>query len=124
MIVFCFSGSFYVLQQKPYVFLIFLVIFRNGRFLLHSSRNILKSSTLLECEEALNNGSMTAAEVFVSMRSKSILHLFACIGRFLGLQVIKLFHFTFSLTFYFFIFKDGERNFIRIIKRLRVEGEQ
>lgn len=30
---------------------------------------------------------MTAAEVFMSLRSKSILHLFASIGRFLGLEV-------------------------------------
>lgn len=62
---------------------------RNGRFLLHSSRNILTSSALVECEEALNQGSMTAAEVFMSLRSKSILHLFACIGRFLGLEVYE-----------------------------------
>ncbi|KAJ7978113.1 mediator of RNA polymerase II transcription subunit 14 [Quillaja saponaria] len=60
---------------------------RNGRFLLQSSRNIIASSSLLECEEALNQGSMTAAEVFISLRSKSILHLFASIGRFLGLEV-------------------------------------
>lgn len=62
---------------------------RNGRFLLHSIRNILASSALLECEEALNQGTMNAAEVFMSLRSKSILHLFACIGRFLGLQVYE-----------------------------------
>ena len=60
---------------------------RNGRFLLQSSRNILEPSVLIECEEALNQGSMTAAEVFISLRSKSILHLFASIGRFLGLEV-------------------------------------
>lgn len=60
---------------------------RNGRFLLQSSRNILEPSVLTECEEALNQGSMTAAEVFISLRSKSILHLFASIGRFLGLEV-------------------------------------
>ncbi|KAL8111009.1 mediator of RNA polymerase II transcription subunit 14 [Apium graveolens] len=62
---------------------------RNGRFLLHSSKNILASSTVLECEEALNNGSMSAADVFVSLKTKSILHLFARIGRFLGLQVYE-----------------------------------
>lgn len=66
----------------------FLSTFRNGRFLLHSSKNILESSTLLECEEALNNGSMSAAAVFVSLKTKSVLHLFARLGRFLGLQVI------------------------------------
>lgn len=30
---------------------------------------------------------MTAAEVFISLRSKSILHFFASIGSFLGLEV-------------------------------------
>ena len=30
---------------------------------------------------------MTAAEVFISLRSKSILHLIASIGSFLGLEV-------------------------------------
>ncbi|KAA8537028.1 hypothetical protein F0562_029506 [Nyssa sinensis] len=59
---------------------------RNGRFLLHSSRNILAPSALVDCEEALNQGSMTAAEVFTNLRSRSILHLFACIGRFLGIE--------------------------------------
>ncbi|KAG6645446.1 mediator of RNA polymerase II transcription subunit 14 isoform X2 [Carya illinoinensis] len=62
---------------------------RNGSFLLQSSRNILEPSVLSDCEEALNQGSMTAAEVFISLRSKSILHLFASIGRFLGLEVYE-----------------------------------
>ncbi|AES61655.2 mediator of RNA polymerase II transcription subunit 14 [Medicago truncatula] len=62
---------------------------RNGRFLLQSSQNIAVSSALLECEEALNQGSMTAAEVFLSLRSKSMLHLFASIGRVLGLEVYE-----------------------------------
>ncbi|KAL2345792.1 hypothetical protein Fmac_007077 [Flemingia macrophylla] len=62
---------------------------RNGRFLLKSSQNIVVSSALSECEEALNQGSMTAAEVFISLRSKSILHLFASIGRVLGLEVYE-----------------------------------
>ncbi|PWA96768.1 Mediator complex, subunit Med14 [Artemisia annua] len=62
---------------------------RTGRFLLHSSRSTISSSALKECEEALNGGSVTAAEAFISLRSKSFLHLFACIGRFLGLQVYE-----------------------------------
>ncbi|XP_048433142.1 mediator of RNA polymerase II transcription subunit 14 isoform X1 [Pyrus x bretschneideri] len=63
---------------------------RNGRFLLQSSRNILASSGVLsEFEDALNQGSMTAAEVFISLRIKSILHLFASTGRFLGLEVYE-----------------------------------
>ncbi|XP_052194039.1 mediator of RNA polymerase II transcription subunit 14 [Diospyros lotus] len=62
---------------------------RNGRFHIHSSRNILNPLTLVECEEALNQGTMTAAEVFMSLRSKSILHLFARIARFIGLMVYE-----------------------------------
>lgn len=62
---------------------------RNGHFILHSSKNVISSSVVVECEEALNQGSMSAAEAFISLRSKSILHLFACIGRFLGLEVFE-----------------------------------
>ncbi|XP_022897929.1 mediator of RNA polymerase II transcription subunit 14-like [Olea europaea var. sylvestris] len=62
---------------------------RNGHFLLHSSKNIISSSVLLECEEALNQGSMTATKTFINLRSSAILHLFACIGRFLGLEVFE-----------------------------------
>ncbi|CAK7340977.1 unnamed protein product [Dovyalis caffra] len=62
---------------------------RNGRFLLRSSQNIITPSVLIDFEEALNQGSITAAEVFISLRSKSILHLFASIGRFLGLEVYE-----------------------------------
>ncbi|KAL0357344.1 UNVERIFIED_CONTAM: Mediator of RNA polymerase II transcription subunit [Sesamum calycinum] len=62
---------------------------RNGRFLLRSSKNIVSSKALLECEEALNQGSVTAAKAFINLRSNSILHLFACIGRFLGLEVFE-----------------------------------
>lgn len=62
---------------------------RNGRFLLHSSKNIISPKALIECEEALNQGSMTAAKTFINLRSSSILHLFACIGRFLGLEVFE-----------------------------------
>ncbi|THU48882.1 hypothetical protein C4D60_Mb06t03680 [Musa balbisiana] len=60
---------------------------RNGRFLLQSSKNILLPSTLVDCEEALNQGSFSATEVFTSLRSKSILNIFASTGRFLGLEV-------------------------------------
>lgn len=44
---------------------------------------------------------MSAAEIFMSLRSKSILHLFAAIGRFLGLEVNLLFHFSFRPCFLF-----------------------
>lgn len=61
---------------------------RTGRFLLQSSPSIIESSALLESEDALNQGSPSAADVFISLRSKSILHLFASISRFLGLEVM------------------------------------
>nr|CAB3480710.1 unnamed protein product [Digitaria exilis] len=60
----------------------------SGRLLLQSSKNILLPSALIESEEALNKGSLTATEVFVSLRTRSILHLFAATGRFLGLKLI------------------------------------
>ncbi|XP_062191927.1 mediator of RNA polymerase II transcription subunit 14-like [Phragmites australis] len=60
---------------------------RSGRLLFQSSKNILPPSALLESEEALNKGSLTASEVFVSLKTRSILHLFAATGRFLGLKV-------------------------------------
>ncbi|XP_008788456.2 mediator of RNA polymerase II transcription subunit 14-like isoform X2 [Phoenix dactylifera] len=60
---------------------------RNGRFLLQSSKNVLAPSALLDGEESLNQGIVTATEVFMSLRSKSILHLFASTGKFLGLKV-------------------------------------
>ncbi|KAI3703653.1 hypothetical protein L1987_73845 [Smallanthus sonchifolius] len=80
-----------VLRVRAYgsSFFILGINIRTGRFLLHSSRNIIAYSALRECEEALNQGSVTAAEAFISLRSKSLLHLFACIGRFLGLQVYE-----------------------------------
>ncbi|XP_071741698.1 mediator of RNA polymerase II transcription subunit 14-like [Rutidosis leptorrhynchoides] len=62
---------------------------RTGRFLLHSSRSTISSSALKECEDAINQGTITAAEAFISLRTKSLLHLFASIGRFLGLQVYE-----------------------------------
>ncbi|XP_042420355.1 mediator of RNA polymerase II transcription subunit 14-like [Zingiber officinale] len=59
---------------------------RSGRFLLRSSKNALSPSTLVDFEGALNQGSLSAVEVFTSLKSKSILNLFASAGRFLGLQ--------------------------------------
>ncbi|XP_052119436.1 mediator of RNA polymerase II transcription subunit 14 [Arachis duranensis] len=85
------SEGYEVLRVRAYASCFFTlgVNIRNGRFLLQSSQNIVSSSALLECEEALNQGSMTAADVFVSLRSKSLLHLFASIGRVLGLEVFE-----------------------------------
>ncbi|QHN97275.1 Mediator of RNA polymerase II transcription subunit [Arachis hypogaea] len=84
------SEGYEVLRVHAYASCFFTlgVNIRNGRFLLQSSKNIVASSALLECEEALNQGSMTAADVFVSLRSKSLLHLFASIGRVLGLVTV------------------------------------
>ncbi|KAL6570249.1 hypothetical protein OROMI_014763 [Orobanche minor] len=65
------------------------ILLMNGRFLLRSSKNIISSKALLECEEALNQGNTTAVKAFINLRANSILHLFACIGRFLGLEVFE-----------------------------------
>uniref|UniRef100_A0A0D3H4M2 Mediator of RNA polymerase II transcription subunit 14 n=1 Tax=Oryza barthii TaxID=65489 RepID=A0A0D3H4M2_9ORYZ len=62
---------------------------RSGRFLLQSPENILPPSALLDCEEALNKGSITATDVFASLRTRSILHLFAATGSFFGLKVYE-----------------------------------
>ncbi|RAL49014.1 hypothetical protein DM860_001334 [Cuscuta australis] len=62
---------------------------RIGHFILQSSENIIASSVLIEHEDALNQGNMSAAEAFISLRSKSLLHLFAFVGRFLGLEVFE-----------------------------------
>ncbi|XP_039794595.1 mediator of RNA polymerase II transcription subunit 14-like isoform X2 [Panicum virgatum] len=42
-----------------------------------------------DCEEALNKGSTSTTEVFSSLRTRSILHLFAAAGRFFGLKVYQ-----------------------------------
>nr|XP_010932618.1 mediator of RNA polymerase II transcription subunit 14 isoform X1 [Elaeis guineensis] len=78
-----------VLQVRAYgvSYIILGINIRNGRFLLQSSKNVLAPSALLDSEEALNQGNITATEVFMSLRSKSILHLFASTGKFLGLKV-------------------------------------
>ncbi|KAG9159561.1 hypothetical protein Leryth_013540 [Lithospermum erythrorhizon] len=59
----------------------------NGRFFLLAPKNIISVTALQECEEALNQGSISAAEAFTNLRNKSIMHLFACIARFFGLEV-------------------------------------
>ncbi|XP_072976342.1 mediator of RNA polymerase II transcription subunit 14 [Typha angustifolia] len=78
-----------VLQVRAYSksYITLEINIRNGRFLLQSSKNILPPAALLDCENALNQGTVTATEVFTSLRSKSILQLFASVGGFLGLKV-------------------------------------
>uniref|UniRef100_M8BYV6 Mediator of RNA polymerase II transcription subunit 14 n=1 Tax=Aegilops tauschii TaxID=37682 RepID=M8BYV6_AEGTA len=63
---------------------------RSGGFLLQSPKNILPPSAVLDSEEALNKRSITPTEVFVSLKTRSILQLFAATGRFLGVKVINL----------------------------------
>lgn len=70
-------------------FFILGINIRNGRYQLQSSRNIIAPSALSDCEETLNQGTASAADVFINLRSKSILHLFASIGKFLGLEVYE-----------------------------------
>ncbi|KAM0879972.1 hypothetical protein ACQ4PT_033855 [Festuca glaucescens] len=70
---------------------------RSGGFLLQSPKNILPPSAILESEEALNKGSITPPEVFVSLKTRSILHLFAATGRFLGLKVYSQYQITLKI---------------------------
>uniref|UniRef100_A0A7N0T4S0 Mediator of RNA polymerase II transcription subunit 14 n=2 Tax=Kalanchoe fedtschenkoi TaxID=63787 RepID=A0A7N0T4S0_KALFE len=78
-----------ILRVRAYGSSYFLlgISLRTGRFCLQLSRNFLAPADLLEFEESLDQGTVSATEVFVSLRSKSILHLFASIGKFVGLQV-------------------------------------
>jgi mediator of RNA polymerase II transcription subunit 14 len=67
---------------------------RNGRFLLRSPSTLLANSVLNEMEDALNRGSsdqgnVVPVDVFLSLRSKSLLHVFASIGTSLNLKVIS-----------------------------------
>ncbi|CAN6895336.1 unnamed protein product [Brassica oleracea] len=62
---------------------------RTGKFLLQSSKSVLTPSILVEFEDALNQGSISAVDAFINLRSKSILHFFAAIGKFLGLEVYE-----------------------------------
>ncbi|XP_010546592.1 PREDICTED: mediator of RNA polymerase II transcription subunit 14-like [Tarenaya hassleriana] len=80
-----------VLHVRAYGSLFFTlgVNIRTGRFLLHSSKSILTPSILEEFEDALNQGNMSAVEAFTKLRIKSILHLFAAVGKFLGLEVYE-----------------------------------
>lgn len=79
---------------------ILMFICRTGHFLLQSSQNIIEPSAVSECEDALNQGSMNAAEVFTSLRNKSIVHLFASIGKFLGLEVNTISAFSLKNSYY------------------------
>lgn len=80
-----------VLYLRAYgsAFFILGINIRNGRYQLQSSRNIITPSVLSDSEETLNQGSLSAAEMFINLRTKSILHLFASIGKFLGLEVYE-----------------------------------
>ncbi|CAN6181802.1 unnamed protein product [Urochloa humidicola] len=85
----CFGNE--VLQIRAYgqAYISLGINIRSGRFLLQSPENILPPAALMDCEEALNKGSTSATEVFSSLRTRSILHLFAAAGRFFGLKVYQ-----------------------------------
>jgi hypothetical protein len=77
-------------QLPNFVTLSFSLQNRSGRFLLQSPENILPRAAIMDCEEALNKGSTSATEVFSSLRTRSILHLFAASGSFFGLKVVYM----------------------------------
>ncbi|CAN6204058.1 unnamed protein product [Urochloa humidicola] len=85
----CFGNE--VLQIRAYgqAYISLGINIRSGHFLLQSPENILPPAALMVCEEALNKGSTSATEVFSSLRTRSILHLFAAAGRFFGLKVYE-----------------------------------
>ncbi|XP_074280337.1 mediator of RNA polymerase II transcription subunit 14 [Silene latifolia] len=80
-----------VLYVRAYgsAFFILGINIRNGHYQLQSSRTIIPLAAMSESEDALNQGTLSASEVFANLRIKSILHLFASIGTFLGLQVYE-----------------------------------
>ncbi|WVZ64079.1 hypothetical protein U9M48_013648 [Paspalum notatum var. saurae] len=80
-----------VLQIRAYgqAYISLGINIRSGRFLLQSPENILPPAALIDCEEALNKGSTSATEIFSSLRTRSILHLFAATGSFFGLKVYQ-----------------------------------
>ncbi|XP_066397211.1 mediator of RNA polymerase II transcription subunit 14 isoform X2 [Miscanthus floridulus] len=85
----CFGNE--VLQVRAYgqAYVSLGINIRSGRFLLQSPENILPRAAIMDCEEALNKGSTSATEVFSSLRTRSILHLFAASGSFFGLKVYQ-----------------------------------
>lgn len=85
----CFGNE--VLQVRAYgqAYVSLGINIRSGRFLLQSPENILPRAVIMDSEEALNKGSTSATEVFSSLRTRSILHLFAASGSFFGLKVYQ-----------------------------------
>ncbi|CAM6090843.1 unnamed protein product [Calypogeia fissa] len=61
---------------------------RNGRFLLRSPNTLLANSVLSEMEDALNQGS-NPVNMFLSLRSKSLLLVFASIGTSFNLKIYE-----------------------------------
>jgi hypothetical protein len=87
----CLQSWFSIFQLPNFVTLSFSLQNRSGRFLLQSLDNILPRAVIMDSEEALNKGSTSATEVFSSLRTRSILHLFAASGSFFGLKVVYVF---------------------------------
>ncbi|KAJ4783106.1 Mediator of RNA polymerase II transcription subunit 14 [Rhynchospora pubera] len=78
-----------VLQVRAYgnSYITLGVNIRSGHFFLQSSKNVVVPSVISRAEDSLNKGLISPVDAFVSLRSKSILHLFANTGKFLGLKV-------------------------------------
>lgn len=92
-----------------------IILCRNGRYQLQSSRNIISPSTLSDSEEVLNQGTQSAAEVLMHLRSKCILHLFASIGKFLGLEVSILYYVLILLWHMWRIFVQRNLNLCQLL---------
>ncbi|KAL3699109.1 hypothetical protein R1sor_017131 [Riccia sorocarpa] len=62
---------------------------RNGRFLLRSPSTLLAHSVLSEMEDALNQGSKDPVDIFLNLRSRSLLHVFASLGANFNLKMYE-----------------------------------
>ncbi|BBN19751.1 mediator of RNA polymerase II transcription subunit 14 [Marchantia polymorpha subsp. ruderalis] len=62
---------------------------RNGRFLIRSPSTLLANSVLAEMEDALNQGSKDPVDIFLNLRSRSLLHVFASLGTNFNLKIYE-----------------------------------
>ncbi|KAL2609720.1 hypothetical protein R1flu_028293 [Riccia fluitans] len=62
---------------------------RNGRFLLRSPSTLLAHSVLAEMEDALNQGSKDPVDIFLNLRSRSLLHVFSSLGATFNLKMYE-----------------------------------
>lgn len=62
---------------------------RTGKFILRSHSTSLAPTILTETEDALNQGSLSPLDAFISLRNKSVLQLYSSIGTSLNLKLFE-----------------------------------